>query len=90
VDWDRLGEPEPGGFAARKDALTRRLLALRTEHPGLFATGGLRVEGGEGAWRLVREGPEGRLTLSLTWEAARPGEALSLDWSPHEGIRAAE
>jgi (1->4)-alpha-D-glucan 1-alpha-D-glucosylmutase len=89
VDWDRLGCPEPGGFAHRKDALTRRLLALRRERPGLFTEGTCRVEGDEGAWRLRRESGDGRLVLSLAW-AARPGEAVSLDWTPAEGVRAAE
>jgi hypothetical protein len=89
VDWDRLGCPEPGGFAHRKDALTRRLLALRRDRPGLFAAGTLRVEEEDGAWRLVREAEEGQVVLSLAWTAA-PGGAVSLDWLPSEGVQAAE
>jgi (1->4)-alpha-D-glucan 1-alpha-D-glucosylmutase len=89
VDWDRLGEPEPGGFAHRKDALTRRLLALRRERPGLFERGTLRVEGTEDAWRLLREGPEERVALTLDWRA-RPGEAVTLDLPWKEGMQAAE
>lgn len=90
VDWDRLGCPEPGGFAHRKDALTRRLLALRRERPGLFGPeAAVRVEGGEGAWRLLRVGPEGQARLTLAW-GALAGEAVTLDWSPGEGARAAE
>jgi (1->4)-alpha-D-glucan 1-alpha-D-glucosylmutase len=88
VDWDRLGSPAPGGFAARKDGLTRRLLALRAEIPGLFASGAVQVEGGDGAWRLWREGAEGRLALTLDWgDAAAP---VTLDWSPKGAAQAAE
>jgi len=88
VDWDRLGCPEPGGFAQRKDELTRRLLALRTEIPGLFAAGAVRVEGSDGAWRLWREGVEGRLVLTLAWrDAAAP---VTLDWLPNGAAQAAE
>jgi (1->4)-alpha-D-glucan 1-alpha-D-glucosylmutase len=89
VDWDRLAEPEPGGFAHRKDTLTRRLLALRRDHSGLFADGTVRVEGRDGSWRLVREGPKGRVTLSLNWGAA-PGRAVSLDLSLPKEVQAAE
>jgi (1->4)-alpha-D-glucan 1-alpha-D-glucosylmutase len=49
VDWDRLGCPEPGGWAAEKDALTRQLLALRAAHPDLFAQGAVRRAGTEAA-----------------------------------------
>ncbi|EYD75215.1 putative hydrolase [Rubellimicrobium mesophilum DSM 19309] len=91
VDWDRLGCPEsspgPGGFARRKDALTRRLLALRAEHPDLFAAGSLAVEGADGSWRLLREGPEGRLSLTLAWGL---GEPVALEWSPAGAAQAAE
>jgi (1->4)-alpha-D-glucan 1-alpha-D-glucosylmutase len=89
VDWDHLGDPEPGGLAHRKDRLTRRLLALRRERPGLFAGGALRVEGTEDAWRLLREGPEERVALTLDWRA-RPGEAVTLDLPWKEGMQAAE
>jgi (1->4)-alpha-D-glucan 1-alpha-D-glucosylmutase len=89
VDWDRLGCPELGGWAAEKDALTRRLLALRGAHPDLFARGTTRVEGTEEAWTLGREGREGRVALQLAWSAP-PGQAVALLWSPREGMRAAE
>jgi (1->4)-alpha-D-glucan 1-alpha-D-glucosylmutase len=88
VDWDRLGCPEPGGFAQRKDALTRRLLALRRDRPGLFAPGTLRVEGDEGAWRLRREGPEGWVSLSLAWRAPEGG-AMRLETGPEGSSQAA-
>jgi (1->4)-alpha-D-glucan 1-alpha-D-glucosylmutase len=89
VDWDRLGCPEPGGWPAEKDALTRRLLSLRATHPGLFAQGSVRVEGTEEAWTLLREGPEGRVALQLAWTAP-PGRAVSLLWAPRDEARAAE
>ncbi len=89
VDWDRLAEPEPGGFGHRKDALTRRILAQRRDHPGLFADGALRVEGDDRSWRLVREGPEGRAVLSFDWDAAH-GATVSLDLSLRQGAEAAE
>ncbi len=89
VDWDRLGCPEPGGFAHRKDALSRRLLALRRDQPRLFAEGTLRVEGSDETWQFVREGPDGRIALSLSWVEG-PGRAVTLDWALPEGVRAAE
>jgi (1->4)-alpha-D-glucan 1-alpha-D-glucosylmutase len=89
VDWNRLGCPEPGGFAHRKDALTRQLLALRRDRPSLFAEGAPRVEGEDGAWRLVRDAPEGRIVLSLAW-AARDGGAVTLELEPGGTAQAAE
>jgi (1->4)-alpha-D-glucan 1-alpha-D-glucosylmutase len=75
VAWDaRLGAAD--GLGARKGALTRRLLRLRSERPAFFATAATRVEEDGASWRLVREGPEGRLALSLG--AGPPG----LDWTP--------
>ena len=87
VDWDRLGCPEPGGFAHRKDELTRRLLALRAECPGLFAAGTVTVEGTGTSWRLLREGPEGRALLTLAWGAEEP---VVLGWEPKGEAQAAE
>lgn len=75
VDWDA----PPGaaeGLRARKEALTRRLLRLRAERPAFFMGAATRVEGDGSAWRLVREGPEGHLTLSL---GAGPSV---LGWTP--------
>jgi (1->4)-alpha-D-glucan 1-alpha-D-glucosylmutase len=89
VDWDRLRGPDPRIWAAEKDALTRRLLALRATYPNLFLQGAIRVEGNEDAWTFLREGPEGRLTLQIAWTAP-PGQAVSLHWAPHDEACAAE
>ncbi|WP_210528379.1 malto-oligosyltrehalose synthase [Rubellimicrobium arenae] len=88
VDWDRLGCPEPGGFAARKDRLTRQLLGLRAERPELLAAGSVRVEGTDDAWRLVRESGDGRVVLSLDWTGG--AQPVSLEWSSGTAMHAAE
>ncbi|MBP1806409.1 malto-oligosyltrehalose synthase [Rubellimicrobium aerolatum] len=91
VDWDRLGCPEPEGFAQRKDGLTRRLLALRAERPALFEGGATRVEDDAKGWRLIREGGDGdRVILSLDWSGEGGAEAVTLDGSPSPEMRAAE
>jgi (1->4)-alpha-D-glucan 1-alpha-D-glucosylmutase len=88
VDWDAVGSPKPGSFAQRKDALTRTLLALRRDAPGVFAAP-FRVEGEPGAWRAWREGPEGWLSLTLSWASGGP-EAVALDWTAREERTAPE
>ena len=73
VAWDAA---PAAGLGARKGDLTRRLLRLRAENPAFFAGAATRVEGEGPSWRLVREGPEGRLVLSL---GAGPS---SFQWTP--------
>jgi (1->4)-alpha-D-glucan 1-alpha-D-glucosylmutase len=90
VDFEALAAPPEGGLAAAKLALTRALLRLRAEAPGLFDAP-LRVEEAPGGWRLSREGPEGRLALTLAWEGGGAAGSLwppegegpvALDWRP--------
>lgn len=78
VDFEALDAPPEGGLAAAKLRLTRALLRLRSEAPGLFGAP-LRIEPMPGGWRALREGPEGRLMLTLSWEGG--GTAGSL-WPP--------
>ncbi len=87
VDWEGL--EEVGGppvtdrpLAGQKGTLTRDLLRLRAERPGLFA-GAARVEaGGGGAWTLLREGPAGRLAVTVDPSS---GEApVRVGWSPRD------
>ncbi|TNC72444.1 malto-oligosyltrehalose synthase [Rubellimicrobium roseum] len=88
VDWDRLGCPEPGDFAHRKDRLTRDLLRLRAERNAFLNKASTRAEPGETGWDLIREGPEGRLTLRFAFGVE--DEAVRLDWTSNGAARAAE
>ena len=103
TDWPR---PLPPGesLAARKGRLTRALLALRAARPDAFE-GAARVEAGDGAWRLVREGASGLITLAIAVPGAPAGAplpgsvwpkghgdggGLAVDWAPARAARAAE
>ncbi len=90
VDWRTLGDPPRGCLSDAKLRLTRALLRLRAEAPGAFAAPP-RIGALADGWRLLREGPEGRLTLALAWGGGLagslwPGEGaegpVALDWAP--------
>lgn len=83
VPWDDLRAPaaSEAGFGARKARLTRELLRLRREAPGVFAAPA-RVEAAEGGWALVREGAEGILRVALGPGGAEALWAEGLSWEP--------